>query len=137
MSPATAKSVLVRGLGTHSTAGQIASEVCHGNPAPSNRGLSVSQRGFTGTQTQPLPRRAGTQTLPMPEPTAMGTALSGHPPPSCGHTLEFDGRIEPREVKCPSPIWCHHLVKTFWGWHDWQLPDGTVILTSRPAELIT
>jgi len=25
---------------------------------------------------------------------------------------------------------CHHLVKTFWGWHDRQLPDGTVILTS-------
>jgi hypothetical protein len=95
-------------------------------PPPSNRGLSVSQRGFTGTQTQPLPRRADTQTLPMPEPTAIGTALSGHPPPTCGHTPEFDGRIEPREVQCPSPIW-----------HDWQLPDGTVILTSRPAELIT
>jgi hypothetical protein len=24
----------------------------------------------------------------------------------------------------------HHLVKTFWCWHDQQLPDGTVILTS-------
>jgi hypothetical protein len=24
----------------------------------------------------------------------------------------------------------HHLVKTFWGWRDQQLPDGTVILTS-------
>lgn len=23
----------------------------------------------------------------------------------------------------------HHLVKTFWGWHDKQLPDGTVIWT--------
>jgi hypothetical protein len=23
---------------------------------------------------------------------------------------------------------CHHLVKTFWGWLDQQLPDGTVIL---------
>ena len=22
----------------------------------------------------------------------------------------------------------HHLVKTFWGWRDKQLPDGTVIL---------
>jgi hypothetical protein len=21
----------------------------------------------------------------------------------------------------------HHLLKTFWGWHDTQLPDGTVI----------
>ena len=24
----------------------------------------------------------------------------------------------------------HHLVKTFWGWRDRQLPDGTVILDS-------
>ena len=24
----------------------------------------------------------------------------------------------------------HHLVKTFWGWRDTQLPDGTLILTS-------
>jgi hypothetical protein len=24
----------------------------------------------------------------------------------------------------------HHLVKTFWGWRDQQLPDGTVILTA-------
>lgn len=25
---------------------------------------------------------------------------------------------------------CHHLVKTFWGWREQQLPDGTLILTS-------
>lgn len=24
---------------------------------------------------------------------------------------------------------CHHLLKTFWGWRDYQLPDGTVIWT--------
>ena len=24
----------------------------------------------------------------------------------------------------------HHLVKTFWGWRDQQLPDGTIILNS-------
>ncbi|OBB89330.1 hypothetical protein A5760_01970 [Mycobacterium colombiense] len=24
----------------------------------------------------------------------------------------------------------HHLVKTFWGWRDQQLPDGSLILTS-------
>jgi hypothetical protein len=24
----------------------------------------------------------------------------------------------------------HHLVKTFWGWAEKQLPDGTLILTS-------
>jgi hypothetical protein len=25
---------------------------------------------------------------------------------------------------------CHHLVTTFWGWRDQQLPKGTVILNS-------
>jgi hypothetical protein len=25
---------------------------------------------------------------------------------------------------------CHYLVKTFWGWRDQQLPDGTAILDS-------
>jgi hypothetical protein len=24
---------------------------------------------------------------------------------------------------------CHHLLKTFWGWKDRQLPDGTVVWT--------
>jgi hypothetical protein len=24
---------------------------------------------------------------------------------------------------------CHYLLKTFWGWQDRQLPDGTVIWT--------
>jgi len=33
-------------------------------------------------------------------------------------------------LECPLRIRCHHLVKTFWGWRDTQLPDGTVILTS-------
>jgi hypothetical protein len=28
----------------------------------------------------------------------------------------------------------HHLVKTFWGWHDKQLPDGTLILTSPAGQ---
>jgi hypothetical protein len=28
----------------------------------------------------------------------------------------------------------HHLVKTFWGWRDQQLPDGTVILTSPAGQ---
>jgi hypothetical protein len=33
-------------------------------------------------------------------------------------------------VKRTSAIRCHHLVKTFWGWRDKQLPDGTVVWTS-------
>jgi hypothetical protein len=28
----------------------------------------------------------------------------------------------------------HHLIKTFWGWHDQQLPDGTIIWTSRSGQ---
>ena len=28
----------------------------------------------------------------------------------------------------------HHLVKTFWGWRDQQLPDGTIILTSPSGQ---
>jgi Domain of unknown function (DUF222) len=28
----------------------------------------------------------------------------------------------------------HHLVKTFWGWQDKQLPDGTLILTSPSGQ---
>jgi hypothetical protein len=28
----------------------------------------------------------------------------------------------------------HHLLKTFWGWHDQQLPDATVIWTSPSGQ---
>jgi hypothetical protein len=28
----------------------------------------------------------------------------------------------------------HHLLKTFWGWRDEQLPDGTLIVTSPAGE---
>jgi hypothetical protein len=28
----------------------------------------------------------------------------------------------------------HHLIKTFWGWRDQQLSDGTVILTSPAGQ---
>ncbi|WAC89623.1 HNH endonuclease signature motif containing protein [Mycobacterium sp. Aquia_213] len=46
------------------------------------------------------------------------------------HTIPYaeGGPTHASNLKC----YCrtHHLVKTFWGWHDKQLPDGTVILTS-------
>ncbi len=46
------------------------------------------------------------------------------------HTIPYadGGRTHASNLKC----YCrtHHLVKTFWGWRDQQLPDGTVILTS-------
>ena len=32
-----------------------------------------------------------------------------------------------RILKCLCRL--HHLLKTFWGWHDYQLPDGTMIWT--------
>jgi hypothetical protein len=37
-------------------------------------------------------------------------------------------------MKCTWVVRCHHLVKTFWGWRDQQLPDGTVILTSPSGQ---
>ena len=37
-------------------------------------------------------------------------------------------------MKCSSASRCHHLVKTFWGWHEKQLPDGTLILTSPAGQ---
>ncbi|MGA8329836.1 MAG: HNH endonuclease signature motif containing protein [Mycobacterium sp.] len=46
------------------------------------------------------------------------------------HTTPFaeGGPTHASNLKC----YCrtHHLVKTFWGWRDQQLPDGTVILNS-------
>ena len=46
------------------------------------------------------------------------------------HTIPYadGGPTHASNLKC----YCrtHHLVKTFWGWRDQQLPDGTVILDS-------
>jgi uncharacterized protein DUF222 len=46
------------------------------------------------------------------------------------HTIPYadGGPTHASNLKC----YCrtHHLVKTFWGWRDRQLPDATVILTS-------
>jgi hypothetical protein len=46
------------------------------------------------------------------------------------HTIPYadGGPTLASNLKC----YCrtHHLVKTFWGWRDQQLPDGTVILSS-------
>lgn len=43
------------------------------------------------------------------------------------HTVAFadGGATHPSNVKCLCRQ--HHLMKTFWGWWDRQLPDGTVI----------
>jgi hypothetical protein len=29
---------------------------------------------------------------------------------------------------------CRHLFKTYWGWREQQLPDGTLILTSPAGD---
>ncbi len=46
------------------------------------------------------------------------------------HTIPYadGGPTHASNIKC----YCrtHHLVKTFWGWREQQLPDGTLILTS-------
>ena len=43
------------------------------------------------------------------------------------HTIPFadGGATHPSNLKCLCRK--HHLLKTFWGWRDQQLPDGTVI----------
>ncbi len=44
------------------------------------------------------------------------------------HTVPHpDGPTHPSNLKCLCKL--HHLLKTFYGWHDEQLPDGTVIWT--------
>lgn len=42
------------------------------------------------------------------------------------------GPTHASNLKCYCKI--HHLCKTFWGWHDQQLADGTVILTSPAGD---
>ncbi|HET9876797.1 MAG TPA: DUF222 domain-containing protein [Mycobacterium sp.] len=46
------------------------------------------------------------------------------------HTIAYGvgGLTHPSNLKCVCRK--HHLLKTFWGWNDRQLPDGTVIWTS-------
>lgn len=45
------------------------------------------------------------------------------------HTVPYDdgGPTHASNLKCLCRL--HHLLKTFWGWQDRQLPDGTVIWT--------
>jgi hypothetical protein len=46
------------------------------------------------------------------------------------HTIPYanGGATHAANLKCCCRT--HHLVKTFWGWREQQLPDGTLILTS-------
>jgi hypothetical protein len=52
------------------------------------------------------------------------------------HTIAY-----PVGPTCASNLKClcrkHHLLKTFWGWLDRQLPDGTVIWTTPSGQIYT
>jgi hypothetical protein len=50
------------------------------------------------------------------------------------HTIPYadGGRTHPSNLKCVCRK--HHLLKTFWGWRDKQLADGTVIWTLPSAQ---
>lgn len=51
------------------------------------------------------------------------------------HTIPYaeGGPTHASNLKCLCRT--HHLVKTFWGWRDAQLPDGTLILASPSGQV--
>jgi hypothetical protein len=51
------------------------------------------------------------------------------------HTIPHaqGGPTHAGNLKCYCPT--HHLLKTFWGWHEKQLADGTLILTSPAGQI--
>ncbi len=59
-----------------------------------------------------------------------------HPAIDCelDHTLPYSqgGTTHAANLKCYCKV--HHLLKTFWGWTEQQLPDGTLILTSPAGQ---
>jgi hypothetical protein len=50
------------------------------------------------------------------------------------HTIPYTdgGPTQASNLKCLCRK--HHLIKTFWGWRDQQLPDGTIIWTSPAGD---
>ena len=52
------------------------------------------------------------------------------------HTIAYpNGPTQASNLKCLCRK--HHLLKTFWGWQDEQLPDGTVIWTCPQGQTYT
>ena len=51
------------------------------------------------------------------------------------HTVPYadGGATHPSNLKCLCRT--HHLLKTFWGWRDKQLPDGTVVWTAPSGQI--
>ena len=50
------------------------------------------------------------------------------------HTMPYDDGGPTHASNLKSLCRLHHLIKTFWGWHDHQLPDGTIIWTSPSGQ---
>lgn len=50
------------------------------------------------------------------------------------HTIAYGdgGQTHASNLKCLCRL--HHLLKTFWGWRDKQLPDGTIIWTAPAGQ---
>ncbi|MGA5466299.1 DUF222 domain-containing protein [Mycobacterium sp. NPDC050041] len=53
------------------------------------------------------------------------------------HTVPYSqgGPTQASNLKCLCRL--HHLIKTFWGWHDRQHRDGTVVWTSPAGQTYT
>ncbi|VBA29864.1 hypothetical protein LAUMK21_04088 [Mycobacterium pseudokansasii] len=82
--------------------------------------------------------RRPTSAKPKPHPPTPHDTNPAPASPQAAQTATPGSQAQPQgglthasNLKC----YCrtHHLVKTFWGWREQQLPDGTLILTS-PAE---
>lgn len=89
----------------------------HPGDAPAERGYVPSRALADFVRCRDLTCR-----FPGCDHPATGTDLDHTIPHSQG------GVTHASNLKCLCRF--HHLVKTFWGWRDRQLPDGTVIWTS-------
>jgi hypothetical protein len=59
----------------------------------------------------------------------------GEPPPLDEQPRFLGARSSTVPIKRTSASRCHHLLKTFWGWRDKQLPDATVIWTLPSGQM--
>src|SRR5271154_105059 len=93
----------------------------HPADAPPERGYTPSQALADFVRCRDLTCR-----FPGCDKTAMNCDLD--------HTIPYadGGRTHASNLKCLCRL--HHLIKTFWGWSDQQLPDSTVIWTSPAGQ---
>jgi hypothetical protein len=93
----------------------------HPGDAPPERGYAPSQALATFVRCRDLTCR-----FPGCDKPAMHCDLD--------HTIPYadGGRTQASNLKCLCRL--HHLIKTFWGWHDQQLPDSTLVWTSPSGQ---